>query len=135
MPGEAEQFVTGHPRSILITRRRDGGLQASPVRVLVDSDGRITATTRATTAKARNLSRDPRVTLCVIDEAWSGPWMTIEGRAEVLRLPEALPVLAEFFEQRDGTLPAPEEFRATMEREERVILRISVERSTPVTPR
>ncbi len=77
----AEDFVAEHPRSILITHRKDGGLQASPVRVMVDAEGVLVATTRAATAKAKNLARDPRFTICSISDGWSGPWMTIEGTA------------------------------------------------------
>lgn len=127
----ATDFVAEHPRSILITHRRDGGLQASPVRVMVDKDGVIVATTRAATAKAKNLSRDPRFTLCVISDGWSGPWMTIEGSASVHHLPEALDELRAFYFQRDGALPPDDEFAATMSREGRVILSFAVERSTP----
>ena len=129
---DATEFIADHPRSILVTHRRDGGIQASPVRVMVDDEGGIVATTRAKTAKVANLERDPRCSLCVISEGWTGPWMTIEGTASVHRLPEALPRLRDFFSKRDGSLPPEEEFRASMEREGRVILSFTVERSTPL---
>ena len=122
MSPAADEFVARHPRSVLITHRGDGGLQASPVRVLRDDDGRIVATSRATTAKVRNIARDPRVALCVLDDAWQGPWMTIEGEAEILGMPGALSQLAAFYRQRDGSLPEAAEFQATMEAEERVLL-------------
>ena len=129
---DAVTFVAEHPRSILVTRRRDGGLQASPVRVMVDANGALVASTRAPTAKARNLARDARFTLCSISDGWSGPWMTIEGTVEVLRLPEALDRLHDFFAMRDGGIANEEEFRATMEREERVLLEFRVDRWTPL---
>lgn len=127
----ATDFVAEHPRSILITHRLDGGLQASPVRVLVDADGVIVATTRAATAKAKNLLRDARFTLCVISDGWTGPWMTIEGTASVHRLPEALDALRAFYLQRDGKVAPTDEFNSTMEREGRVMLSFAVERATP----
>jgi hypothetical protein len=99
---------------------------------MVDADGALVATTRATTAKARNLARDPRFTLCSISDGWSGPWMTIDGTVEVLRLPHALDRLRDFFAMRDGAIASEEEFRATMEREQRVLLEFAVERSTPL---
>jgi PPOX class probable F420-dependent enzyme len=131
---DAATFVADHARSVLVTRRRDGGLQASPVRVLVDSSGALVAITRAATAKARNLIRDPRFTLCSISDGWTGPWMTIEGSAEVHELPGALDRLRDFYAQRDGSLPPDDEFRATMEREGRVLIEFTVERSTPPPP-
>jgi PPOX class probable F420-dependent enzyme len=128
---DATEFVADHARAILVTRRRDGGLQASPVRVLVDSSGALVAITRGATAKARNLIRDPRFTLCSISDGWSGPWMTIEGTAQVHVLPGALGRLRDFYAQRDGSVPPDDEFKATMEREGRVLIEFTVERSTP----
>jgi PPOX class probable F420-dependent enzyme len=130
---DAATFVADHNRAILVTRRRDGGLQASPVRVLVDNTGAIVAITRGASAKARNLVRDPRFTLCSISDGWAGPWMTIEGTAEVHVLPGNLARLRDFYAQRDGSTPPDDEFRATMEREGRVLIEFSVERSTPLS--
>jgi PPOX class probable F420-dependent enzyme len=129
---DAAGFVADHNRAVLVTRRRDGGLQASPVRVLVDSAGAIVAITRGASAKARNLVRDPRFTLCSISDGWAGPWMTIEGTAEVHVLPGNLDRLREFYVQRDGSVPPDAEFIATMEREGRVLIEFTVERSTPL---
>ena len=129
---DAATFVADHARAILVTRRRDGGLQASPVRVLVDNAGAIVAITRGASAKARNLVRDPRFTLCSISDGWAGPWMTIEGTAEVHALPGNLVRLRDFYAKRDGSLPPDDEFQATMEREGRVLIEFTVERSTPL---
>jgi len=129
---DAATFVADHARAILVTRRRDGGLQASPVRVLVDGGGALVAITRGATAKARNLVRDPRFTLCSISDGWAGSWMTIEGTAEVHALPGALAGLRDFYLQRDGSVPSDEEFQATMAREGRVLIEFTVERSTPL---
>ena len=129
---DAATFVADHNRAILVTRRRDAGLQASPVRVLVDDAGALVAVTRGASAKARNLIRDPRFTLCSISDGWAGPWMTIEGTAEVHALPGNLARLRAFYAQRDGSVPPAEEFQATMEREGRVLIEFTVERSTPL---
>jgi PPOX class probable F420-dependent enzyme len=129
---DAATYVADHARSVLVTRRRDGGLQASPVRVLLDDEGRITATTRAATAKAKNLARDARFTLCVFNDTWTGGWMTIEGQADIVRLPDALPMLRAFYERRDGKIADAEEFEATMTREGRLMLVFTVTRNTPL---
>lgn len=129
---QVTDYVASNPRAILVTRRRDGGLQASPIRVLVDDGGAIVASTRAATAKARNLTRDPRFTLCVITEKWSGAWMTLEGEATVHHMPEALPRLRAFAIQRDGSIPDEDGFAETAQQEGRVLLEFRVERS--VTP-
>jgi PPOX class probable F420-dependent enzyme len=130
---DAAAFVANHPRAVLVTRRRDGGLQASPIRVQRDAEGRIVASTRTSTAKARNAARDPEVALCVLDSGWSGPWMTIEGTAELVHLPDALPMLAAFYRQRDGEIGDDESFAAKMAGEGRVLLIVHPTRNT--TPR
>jgi hypothetical protein len=58
--------------------------------------------------------------------------MTIAGPADIVRLPDALPLLREFYERRDGKIAPPEEFAAQMTTEGRVMLRFRVERSTPL---
>jgi hypothetical protein len=57
--------------------------------------------------------------------------MTIEGTAQVQVLPGALGRLRDFYAQRDGSVSPDDEFKATMEREGRVLIEFTVERSTP----
>lgn len=122
-------FVRKHNRAVLVTHRRDGGLQASPVRVLVNEKGQIVATTRATTAKARNLGRDSRFALCVMNDDWLGKWLTLEGTAELRMLPEALDELRSFFILRDGEVEDEKEFEKKVSDDQRVLIRFSIERS------
>jgi hypothetical protein len=37
-------------------------------------------------AGGANLARDPSATLCLFTERWPGPWMHVEGEAEIARL-------------------------------------------------
>ena len=52
--------------------------------------GRALISSREIAYKVRNLRRDPRAALCVFVEAFHGPWVQIEGTAEVETLPEAM---------------------------------------------
>ena len=118
----ALRYVETNHRAVLVTHRRDGGLQTSPIAVLPGPDGTFIISTRSVTAKARNLARDPRATLCVFPDSFSGSWVHVDGEVTVLRQPEALPALADFYHRRNGedtTLPA---FRQRMEQEGRVLL-------------
>lgn len=124
-----QEFVAHHHQAVLVTHRRDDGLQTSPVRVLVDASGSIVACTRVATAKAKNLRRDPRFALCVFSEGWSGPWITIEGRADLIELPDALEPLRAFYLQRDGAIGDDAEFDKTMADEGRLIIRFQVDRA------
>ena len=82
----AQQFLREHENAILATWRRDGRVQMSPVTVGLDSAGRAIISSNETTYKVRNLRRDPRSALCVFVEAFRGPWVQIEGTAEIVDL-------------------------------------------------
>ena len=48
-------------------------------------------------AKVANLRRDDAVTVLVLSDDWNGPWVQVDGAAEVLDLPEALEPLVDYF--------------------------------------
>jgi PPOX class probable F420-dependent enzyme len=114
-------------RAVLVTRRKDGGLQTSPMAVVADDDGTILTATPARSAKVYNLARDPRATLCVFTQQWPGPWIHIEGEAEIIRLPEAMPLLADYYARRDQDT-STDEFRQRMTSQNRVLIRVSPQR-------
>jgi PPOX class probable F420-dependent enzyme len=114
-------------RAVLVTRRKDGGLQSSPMTVVVDDDGNILTATRSKNAKTYNLARDPHATLCLFTEQWPGPWMHVEGEAEIERLPEAMPLLADYYRRR-GQDTTTEAFRERMQTENRVLIRVKTQR-------
>jgi len=122
-----KQFAGQTARAVLVTRRKDDGLQSSPMAVVADEDGDILTATRARNAKTFNLSRDPRATLCLFNERWPGPWMHVEGEAQITRLPEAMPLLADYYRRR-GQDTTTEAFRERMLTENRVLIRIKVRR-------
>jgi PPOX class probable F420-dependent enzyme len=128
---EARAFLRDHHHAVLITLRADGRPQASPVLAGVDADGKVAISTWATAAKTRNARRDPRVSLCVLSEEFVGPWVRVDGRAEVVPLPEAMEGLVDLYRQAAGEHPDWDDFRAAMERERRVLLRVDIERAGP----
>ena len=124
----ARDFLRTSHRAVLVTRRNDGGLQTSPVAVAVDDEGRAIVSTRAPSAKARNLDRDPRATLCVVSDGWWGPWVHVEGATEVVRQPDALPLLEDYYRRVAGEHPDWADYRRAMVEEQRVLLRITLQR-------
>jgi len=127
----AQQFLATHRRAVLATRRRDGRPQLSPVSVGVDAAGRAIISSRETAYKTRNLRRDPRASLCVFDDGFFGPWVQIDGTAEVIALPGAMDLLVDYYRRVAGEHSDWADYRRAMERERRVLLRISIESAGP----
>ncbi|WP_448616676.1 PPOX class F420-dependent oxidoreductase [Modestobacter sp. URMC 112] len=129
---ELLSFLRPRHRAVLMTRRRDGGPQFSPVTCGVDADGRVVVSTYPQRAKVANVRRDPAVSLCVLSDDWDGPWVQVDGSAEVLDLPAALEPLVEYYRSISGEHPDWDEYRAAMQRQGKSLLRITVERWGPV---
>jgi PPOX class probable F420-dependent enzyme len=127
----ARAIVADQHYAVLATARRDGTPQLSPVLVTVDGDGRVIISTREPTYKLRNIRRNPRVWLCVLSKGFFGQWIQLEGVADVLELPEAMEPLVEYYRSISGEHPNWDEYRAAMQREQRVLVRIELTRAGP----
>ena len=128
---EARQFLRENHRAVLATFRADGRPQLSPVAVGVDAEGRAVVSSRETAFKVKNLRRDPRASVCVVAESWYGQWLQAEGTASIVSLPEAMEPLIDYYRSLAGEHPDWDDYRAAMERERRVIVRIELERAGP----
>jgi PPOX class probable F420-dependent enzyme len=127
----ALDFIREQPDAVMLTYRRDGSPQMSPITCAVDADGYVVVSTRETAMKAKNLRRDPRVSLCVVSRGFYGDWIQVDGRAEVVSLPEAMEPLVEYYRTLRGDHPDWEEYRAAMVTDQRCIVRITPERAGP----
>ena len=81
-PLEVERFAEQPLLAILSTVNRDGSPQSTPVWYMYD-DGLFKVTSRGDRVKVRNIRRDPRVSLVIIDTAANGDPLTVRGTAEV----------------------------------------------------
>jgi PPOX class probable F420-dependent enzyme len=124
-------FIREQHEAIMLTYRGDGSPQMSPVACNVDAERRIVVSTRETALKAKNLRRDPRVSLCVITHGFYGDWIQVDGTAEVVSLPAAMEPLVEYYRSTAGEHPDWDDYRAAMERDRRVIVRITPLRAGP----
>jgi PPOX class probable F420-dependent enzyme len=125
-------FLRPRHRGLLVTRRSDGGPQLSPVTCGVDPGGRIVVSTYPGRAKTRNARRDPRVSMCVLSDDWDGPYVQVDGTAEVLDMPAALDGLVEYFRCISGEHPDWDEYRQAMVRQDKSLIRIGIQRWGPV---
>ena len=126
----AREYVRTHHRAVLATRTRSG-IQQSPVLVGVDDEGRLTVSSRETAFKTRNLRADPWAQLCVLSDGFFGDWVYVEGAADVVPLPAAMEPLVEYYRGIAGEAEDWDDYRAGMERERRVIIRITPTRAGP----
>lgn len=127
----AREFVRRHHHAVLATRTRSGGIQQSPVLVGVDADGMLTVSSRESAYKTRNLRRDGWAQLCIFTDRFFGDWIVVEGEAEVVSLPEAMEPLVEYFRSVSGEHSDWDDYRASMERERRVLIRIEPRHAGP----
>jgi len=127
---QARDFVRSHHRAVIATRS-PGRIHQSPVLVGVDDEGRLTVSSRETAYKTRHLRADPWTQLCVLSNGFFGEWVYVEGEAEVVSLPEAMEPLVEYYRGISGEAEDWDDYRAGMERERRVIIRITPRRAGP----
>jgi PPOX class probable F420-dependent enzyme len=127
----ALEFIRTQHRGVLATYRQDGQVQMSPVAVAVDEESRVVISTRETAMKTHNLRRNPRASVCALSDRFFGAWYSVEGDVEILSLPEALEPLVDYYRRVSGEHPDWNEYRDAMVREQRVLLRITVDRSGP----
>ncbi|MBO9569372.1 MULTISPECIES: PPOX class F420-dependent oxidoreductase [Cellulomonas] len=125
-------FVRPRHRMLLVTTRADGRPQVSPVSGGVDDAGRLVVSTYPGRAKTRNAERDPRVSVCVLSDEWDGPWVQVDGSAEVLHMPEAEDALVDYYRCIAGEHPDWDEYRAAMRLQGKSLLRITPERWGPL---
>ncbi len=125
-------FVRPRHRMLLVTARGDGRPQVSPVSGGVDDAGRLVVSTYPGRAKTRNAERDPRVSVCVLSDEWDGPWVQVDGSAEVLHMPEAEDALVDYYRCIAGEHPDWDEYRAAMRLQGKSLLRITPERWGPL---
>ncbi|MET9295296.1 PPOX class F420-dependent oxidoreductase [Streptomyces sp. NPDC003077] len=109
---ETRRLLDGKSFATVATLNQDGGPQTSVVWVGLDGDGTLVFSTTATRQKARNLARDPRLSLTVFDPA--DPYRTVEirGTAELVDDPEKTLPQTLAHKYLGGDYPAePEEVR------------------------
>ncbi|MGW4403828.1 PPOX class F420-dependent oxidoreductase [Nonomuraea sp. NPDC004702] len=129
---ELLDFLRPRHHGLLSTTRADGRPQLSPVSCGVDDEGRIVVSTYPERAKAANARRDERVSMCVLSDDWDGPYVQVDGRAEVLDMPEALDALVDYYRCIAGEHPDWEEYRQAMRRQNKSLIRITIDRWGPI---
>ena len=125
------EFIRRNHRGVLATTRADGTTQMSPVTPGVDDQDCVVVSTRETAYKVRHLRALPYAALCAFPDRFFGDWVQVEGPVEIVSLPDAMEPLVEYYRRISGEHPDWADYRAAMERDRRVLLRMTVERAGP----
>ncbi|WP_033292072.1 PPOX class F420-dependent oxidoreductase [Amycolatopsis jejuensis] len=129
---ELVEFLKPRHRAILVTTRADGRPQLSPNTCGVDEEGRIVIATYPKRAKVTNLRRSPEVSVCVLSDEWNGPWVQVDGTAEVIDLPDSVDPLVDYFRAISGEHPDWDEYREAMRKQGKSLIRITIDRWGPI---
>jgi len=125
-------FVRPRHRMLVATLRADGRPQISPVSGGADADGQNVISSYPARAKTRNAERDSRTSVLVLSDDWDGPWVQVDGDAEVLHMPEAAAGLAEYFRSISGEHPNWDEYREAMTIQNKSLIRVTPTRWSPI---
>jgi PPOX class probable F420-dependent enzyme len=129
---EARSFVRQHHHGVLATRGPGGAVRQSPIVAAVDDAGLIVVSSRETAYKVRYLRGDPWAQICMFTDRFFGPWVWVEGAADILSLPDAMEPLVAYRRQfADAAGIDWDDYRQRMVRERRVLIRIDPERAGP----
>jgi len=135
---ERRQFVRQHRTCVLGYARQEHGPAMTVVYYVTDGDD-LLVSTMAARSKAKAIDRDPRVSLCVLDENWPVTYLQVYGTAVVERDEEqAADVLRQIVELMAGE-PVPAERRPQIaelaKQEQRVVLRVTPYATFATPPR
>lgn len=70
--------------------------------------------------------------MIVLSDEWNGPWVQIDGTAEVIDAPDSVEPLVEYYRCIAGEHPDWDEYRAAMLKQAKSIIRITPDRWGPV---
>ena len=135
---ERRKFVREHRTCVLGYARQQHGPAMTVVYYVTDGDD-ILISTMAARSKAKAVDRDPRVSLCVLDENWPLGYLQVYGTAVVERdEDQAADVLRRIVELMAGEPVPPERWPQIAElarQEERVVLRVTPYATFATPPR
>jgi PPOX class probable F420-dependent enzyme len=125
---------------VLITLKRDGRPQSSNIAYGYDAAaGRVSISTTAHTVKVANLRRDPRANLHVMTpDGWN--WMVAETTAVLTpvareRDDATVEELIALFRAIQGEHPDWDDYRRAMVEDQRLVVRLELERTYGSAPR
>ncbi len=127
MEPEQIQFLQKHRFGVLTTIKKSGAPQATPVYYLYE-DGKILISANKWKHKTRNIQRDPRITLCALDEGPTNRHLQVSGRAVVTE-EDLVETSTRIFRRFRSEIP--EDFPEWLKEQQRIILVLTPEQVAP----
>ena len=125
---ERQEFVRNHRTAVFGYQRKADGPAMSIVYYVMDGDD-ILVSTMAARGKAGAVRRNPKVSLCVLDEKWPPTYMVVYCNAKVETEESAVVDLMMRIAGVMAGQPLPESVRPMVaegaKREDRVVLRLT----------
>ena len=128
---EAQAFLKHNHHGVLVARKRDGSLQMTLVSPVIGADGKVTITARESTYKVKNIRRNPQVSLLVWEKFNGSNYIQIDGKAEVIPLPEAMDTVLDWHGQIRGVPASWDDIRKKTLAEGRIAIRVTIEKVGP----
>jgi PPOX class probable F420-dependent enzyme len=125
-------FLAPRRNLVLITRRADGRVQASPVTGAVGSDGRLLVSSYPSRAKVANLRREPECAVVVLSDDFGGPWVQVHGTAEVVDGEDGVELLVDYYRAAAGEHPDWDEYRQAMRDRAKVAIAVTIDDWGPI---
>ncbi len=139
MTGEERRaFVRSHRTAIFGYGRREHGPAMTVVYYVMDGDDMLVST-MTERAKAKAVARNPRISLCVLDEKWPLTYVVVYGRARIETDFDAVVDLGMKVMGLMAETPIPESYRKDIaeraHKEQRIILRVTPYMTFETPPR
>ena len=135
---ERRDFVRSHRTAIFGYGRRDHGPAMTVVYYVMDGDDMLVST-MTERGKAKAVARNPKVSLCVLDEKWPLTYLLVYGTARIETDFEKVVDLGMRVMGLMAEQPIPESHRLHVaeraEREKRIILRVTPYMTFETPPR
>jgi PPOX class probable F420-dependent enzyme len=133
---ERRDFVRNHRTAIFGYGRKSHGPSMSCVYYVMDGDD-ILVSTMLGRAKAKAVQKNPKVSLCVLDEKWPPTYILVYGDATIEEDVDHKLLIAIVELMAGKTMPEKErtDLRALGAKEKRVVVRIKPESTFETPPR